>query len=261
MQKKTVAILASFLLLAGCAKSDYLYKSPNKIDSVRIAKASRSEKKGGLNHPYTLGPRQIREILGSLYFNKKVLLRIDVKDRELFQERHIEFLATYLQEAFKKVGPEQVVSVSYFTQSRSFGLMNDRLTIFRAYMKEDGLHFKFSKVYAKLLGDRTTQGKQRATGEARGIGVSLEVQPGQNRISWKPEEIVFDVKRQFAKGETGKKWRGKSADSKKKKVITRRPKRKLTAHERLKELDRLKEEELITEKEYKKKRKVILRDL
>ncbi|MBI2066988.1 MAG: hypothetical protein HYT77_03135 [Deltaproteobacteria bacterium] len=243
-----------------CSKGNYVYKSPNRLDWVRIAKAKKQERGGGLRHPYDFDSRQMREILSSLRFNKKFLIQRDIEEQQLFQERHVEYLLPYLLQAFRRVGPEEVVSVSFFTQSRKYGLANDRLTIFRAYLQEDGLHLQFQKIYAKLIGDRTTQGSLQATQEARGIGVTLELQPGQNRISWDPEEIVFDLNvftkngiRNNVKNTAGPKF----SNPKPEKV----PPKTLDARDRLKELERLRQEELITEKEYEKKRKEILKDL
>lgn len=178
--------------LLGCASSKTLYQSPNNIDSVKIVKARGAEAEG-LKHPFTFKPDQIRSILRSIHFNKKILIAEDLGDRQLFEERHIEFLTPHLVEAFKQATPGEVVAVSFFTQSAKFGLGNDRLTIFRAFVKEDGLHLKFSKIYAKMLGDRTTKGAHRAVQEAKGLRVSLETQPGQTRIGWDPEEIAFKV--------------------------------------------------------------------
>lgn len=251
-------ILLTFLVFLSSPlwASTLIYKSPNKIDFVKIVGAKKEEKEGGLKHPYKWNPEQIRAILRSIHFNKAVMLKQDIQDQQLFGERNVEFLAPYLMEAFQKAGPEEVVVVSYFTEKSKLLVPDDRLTIFRAYIKEDGLHVKFLKLYAKLLGDRTTKGAERAIQEAKGMHVSLELQPGQNRISWDPEELVFGLKYDF-KGsgppeqEVRVKMKPSSAGAAPQKSV----------RERLKELDRLKEDELITEKEYQKKRKELLKEL
>ena len=253
-------LLFIFLILFAIpvqAKTTIIYESGNQIDAVKIVKAKGSEKKLGLQHPYEFSPDQIREILRSIRFNKKVLLVNDIKEERLLQERHVEFLAPYLQEAFQKAGSNEVIVASYFTQDRHFGIADERLTLFRAYVAPDGLHFQFTKIYAKMLGDRTTKGRVRAMNDAKGIGVALELQPGQERISWEPEELVFDLKSAFAKDP-------KKRIQKQIQVKTKTEKSTLKEkqiRERLEELDRLKEEELITEKEYRKKRRELLKDL
>lgn len=267
---------------------EYIYKSKNKIDFIKLDGAKKDEKEGGLNHPHTFEADQIRQILGSIRFNKKILMLKDIENRELFDEKNTEFLAPYLIEAFQKAKSEEAVVVSYFTRDSKFVIQNDRLTVMRMYLKSDGLHIKFTKIYAKMLGDRTTQGAAASSANARGLRVSLELQPGQNRISWDPEELVFDLN-QFggAVVAADTKETKKSKKEKKGKEIvaeeavketpaaepkpSKEPKKKTAAEpassgeksvkERLKELDDLKKDEMITEKEYQAKRKELLKDL
>ncbi len=254
MRKIHVVALSLFLAVPLGADT-FIYKSSNKIDYLKIDQAKKVEKEGGLKHPHSFSPDKIREILRSIRFNRKAIIFADIREDQLFPERNVEFLAPYLIEAFNKVEPEQVVVISFFTERSDNVLPDDRLTIFRAYLKEDGLHLKFSKLYAKLLGDRTTKGATRAVQAAKGLRVSLELQPGQNRVSWDPEEIVIDP--DFKPG--------KAAPVPEKKVDVRMKPSQTADHrpvrDRLKELDRLKEEELITEKEYQKKRQQLLREL
>ncbi|MBI2083249.1 MAG: hypothetical protein HYT76_06730 [Deltaproteobacteria bacterium] len=245
-----LGLFASF----SCSSSQYIYRSPNRLDYVRLAKAKGAEKEG-LRHPHRFEPDKIREVLRSIRFNKKALIQREVMEEHLFEERHIEFLTPYLIEAFQKATADQVVVASYFTQRRKWGLTDDRLTIFRAYLKEDGFHLRFEKLYAKMLGDRTTKGTERVIHEARGMRVSLEVQPGQDRISWDPEELVIHLD---SRPKTQKETKGDHEDDEE----VQKTKVKIkTVRERLKELERMKEEELITEKEYQKKRKELLREL
>ena len=256
---KSALPLIALILMIGCAGGRYIYQSGNNIDYVKIAEARGDETAGGLRHPAALKPDQLRAMLRSVNFNKRVLLAEDIEDRQLFGERSIEFLAPYLVEAFGQLGPKEVVVVSFFTQSRKFGVMNDRLTIFRAFVMEDGLHLKFSKIYAKLLGDRTTKGLERSVQGAKTLRVDLETGPGLQRISWDPEEIAFDLKYDFVKGVPPPPE--KTAGVKPRVKMGGEAEPPKSVRERLKELDRMKEDELITEKEYEKKRKELLRQL
>jgi hypothetical protein len=218
----------------------------------------------------------MKALLSSIKFNKKILLLKDIENRDLFDEKNVEFLTPYLVEAFQKAKPEEAVVVSYFTRDSKLVIQNDRLTVMRAYVKSDGLHIKFTKIYAKLLGDRTTQGAASASSQARGLRVTLELQEGQNRVAWDPEELVFDLNH-FAgaavaeKAEPAKK--GKTKKEKQGKEIVAeeavKPVQKKTAsasddtgdktvRDRLKELDQLKADALITDKEYQAKRKELL---
>ncbi len=189
-------ITCTFVLLLSTSAfaGDTLYQAKNKIDSVKIGKADKEEKQGGLKHPYSFETDQVRTILRSIHFNKKTVLMKDINNQQLFDDQNAEFLTPYVVEAFRKVGADQAVVVSYFTRDSDGVLQDDRLTIFRAFVKEDGLHLKFIKLYAKLLGDRTTKGLQRTLYEAKGLGTSLFPQPGQSRISWSPDELVIELK-------------------------------------------------------------------
>src|SRR5262249_36210238 len=111
--------LSTLLLTAVPARAgdDYIYKSKNKIDFIKLEKAKKDEKEGGLNHPTTFTSDQMKQILSSIHFNKKILLLKDIENRDLFDEQNVEFLTPYLVEAFQKVKPEQVVTISYFTRN------------------------------------------------------------------------------------------------------------------------------------------------
>lgn len=274
--KKILSLSFLCLVLAATTASadDYVYKSKNKLDYVKIAGAKGGEKDGGLNHPANLSADQVRNVLSSLNFNKKIIMLKDVENRQLFDGGNVEFLTPLLVEAFQKVGPDQVVVVSYFTRDSKLVIQNDRLTIFRAYVKNDGLHLKFSKMYAKLLGDRGgTLGADQAARDARSIRVSLELQPGQNRISWDPEEIVVDVA-QVSGAVTAPVVEKEAPVKPAKKEIVRKAKTEKpvaetpvvstgssSAAERLRNLDTLRKERLITEKEYQLKKQEVLKQL
>lgn len=267
------AVLAVFASLAvGTASAgDTIYKSKNKIDFIKLDGAKKAEKEGGLNHPYTFTGEQMKAILGSIKFNKKILMMKDIENRNLFDETNVEFLTPYLIEAFQKAKPDEVVVISYFTRDTKLVIQNDRLTVMRAFLKNDGLHIKFTKTYAKMLGDRTTQGAAMASANARGMRVSLELQPGQNRVSWDPEELVFDLS-QFtgvapAIAEKTPPKKEKVKKEKKGKEIVAEDAVKTedagnqSVKDRLKQLDDLKKDEMITEKEYQAKRKELLKEL
>jgi len=295
MKKSVLAgmIGVGLLLAASAHADDYIYKSKNKIDFVKLDKARGTEKDGGFKHPYEFTDDQLRAIFSSLHFNKKILLLKDIENRDLFAPENVEFLTTYLKDAFHKAKDNQVVLVSYFTRDSHVVIQNDRLTIFRAFVKDDGLHLKFTKLYAKMLGDRTTQGSTVATNQARGMRVSLELQPGQNRVSWDPEELVLDLNQIGASASGGsvaaKKDDKPSKKDKKGKVqkeeaaeqtppkeeksqIVRKTKtaketdsaaesKAQDVRDRLKQLDQLKKDAVISDKEYQEKRKEILKDL
>ncbi len=251
MNRRCCSILLPLLLLVACARTNYIYRSPNRIDFIKLSSADRTEREGGLKHPYSFPVDQLRSMISSLRFNKRLLFRKEAREGELLEERHVETLLPHLIEAFRRATPEQVVVVSFFTQSSRFLVPDDRLTIFRAFLKEDGLHLRFTKLYAKMTGDRTTKGPERAIAEARGLRVGIELQPGQRRISWDPHEIAIDLGADKVKEPAEPKVR----------APVQVPEASKGVRERLRELDRLREEELITEKEYQKKRRELIQQL
>ena len=251
------SLVLSVVGLTAWAGDDTVYKSPNKIDFIKIEKASKDEKAGGLKHPGELDPQVLRRILSSIYINKKVILLRNIENRQLFNEGNVEFLTPYLVEALHRARDDQVVLVSYFTKDTKVVIQDDRLTIFRAYVKDDGLHIKFQKVYAKMLGDRTTMGAERVAQEAKSLLVSLDPQLGQNRISWDPQEIVFDLN--YYK--TGQVTAPKPEIGKSEATAPKAEEGKKTIRVRMKDLDQLKKDELITDQEYQKKKQEILKEL
>jgi len=269
-----LGMLAAFVSSNALA-GETIYKSKNKIDFIKLDGAKKAEKEGGLNHPTTFTSDQMKAILSSIKFNKKILMLKDIENRELFDEKNVEFLTPYLVDAFQKAKSEEVVVVSYFTRDSKLVIQNDRLTVMRAFVKSDGLHVKFTKIYAKMLGDRTTQGAASSSAQARGLRVSLELQEGQNRISWDPEELVFDLGRFTGsavaeKAEPAKKGKAKKEKEGKEIVAEKATKQTATASDdsgeksvkgRLKELEDLKRDALITDKEYQAKRKELLKEL
>lgn len=269
-----LSALSFYVSISAHAGDEFIYKSKNKIDFIKLDEAKSKEKEGGLKHPYTFDEAQMKSILSSIHFNKKIIVMKDIEDRSLFSEANVEFLTPYLVDAFKKAKDDQAVVSSYYTRKTHIVIQDDRLTIFRAFVKDDGLHLRFNKLYAKMLGDRTTMGSDRASSEARSINVSLELQPGQNRISWKPEELVFDLNYY---GPGGAKEKSSEAtvpaktERKNRKEVRVKTKEssetpielsgKADVRARLKQLEQLKKDELITDKEYQKKRKELLEQL
>jgi len=293
MKKLILSVLVGIVVLCGSSSSEageYLYKSPNKLDFIKMDKAKKSEKEGGLRHPATLDENQVKGILSSLHFSKSILIRKDINDKAIFSERHVEFLAPYLAEGLKKADENQVVTVSYFTKDSKFLIQNNRITIFRAFVKDDGLHLHFSKIYAKILGDRETKGVHQAATQATAVNVVLEMQPGLSWVTIDPPEVLADLKYDFVAHRSAPQVpivsKGKkvgaglkpaptepvSSESGKPKVPSyddvsehgdyrESPQHKANIKQRLKELEDLKKEDLITDKEYQRKRRDLLQEL
>ncbi|MBI3541257.1 MAG: hypothetical protein HY073_03865 [Deltaproteobacteria bacterium] len=265
MKMRHMVVAVWVLVLCGHAvrADQVIYKSPNKIDFVKIEKASKDQRKAGaFKHPHDFQPEELQKVLASIRFNKKALLSKDIQNDRLYDDKNIDVLSPYLMEAFKKAGPEEKVVVSYFTHNTKLAVPDDRLTVFETFVREDGLHLRFNKLYAKMLGDRTTMGSARASQEAQSLRVSLELQPGQNRIAWGPEEIIIDPTRvgmEVVPQETASEVanQGKPAKS----TLPAANNDGKTIRVRMKELEQLKKDELITNEEYQKKHNELLKQL
>lgn len=255
-----------------------------------------------LNHPYTFDPKKLTDMFLSLRYNKKMLLRKGIEDKSIF------FDATLLEnkfipkivEAFEEAGPDQLVVISIVQKDPYFIVRNDRLNVIQAYVAEDGLHLNFVKSDAKLFGDYQAHKTGFAMREnAVSLGVTLEPQAGQNLSFTNPNEIILDLKFDFAtlvdqkadedtakkaEEEKAKRWgKRRSTESNAASTVapvsaavkpstSSTPKRSTpevtspttnmqSTEQRLNNLKVLKEKGLINQQEYDAKKKEILKDL
>ncbi len=169
-----------------------------------IGLASAKESKIGdsvLNHPYTFDPKKLTDMLLSLRYNKKMLLRKGIQDKQLFFDAALveNKFVPKIVEAFEEAGPDQVVVISIVQKDPYFIVRNDRLNVIQAYVAQDGLHLNFVKSDAKLFGDYQAHKTGFAMREgAVGLGVTLEPQAGQSLSFTSPDEIILDLNYNFA---------------------------------------------------------------
>lgn len=254
-----------------------------------------------LNHPYTFDPKKLTDMLLSLRYNKKMLLRKGIQDKQLFFDATLveNKFVPKIVEAFQEAGPDQIVIISIVQKDPYFIVRNDRLNVIQAYVAEDGLHLNFIKSDAKLFGDYQAQKTGFAMREgAVSLGVTLEPQPGQSLSFTNPDEIILDLNYDFAKlvdqkadedmnkkleaereKKYGKRRSNESAPASTPPVTTQAPvsntpRRSVaetptnppvanvqSTEQRLNNLKVLKEKGLINQQEYEAKRKEILKDL
>lgn len=155
-----------------------------------------------LNHPYTFDPKKLTDMFLSLRYNKKMLLRKGIQDKQLFFDAELvenKFIPKIV-EAFEEAGPDQVVVISIVQKDPYFIIRNDRLNVIQAYVAQDGLHLNFTKSDAKLFGDYQAQKTGFSLREgAVSLGVTLEPQPGQSLSFTNPNEIILDTNYNFAR--------------------------------------------------------------
>lgn len=155
-----------------------------------------------IDHPYTFDPKKLTDMLLSLRYNKKMMLRKGIEDKALFFDAEMleNKFVPKIVEAFQEAGPDQLVVISIVQKDPYFIVRNDRLNIIYAYMAQDGLHLNFVKSDAKLFGDYQAHKTGFSLREnAVSLGVTLEPQPGQSLSFVNSNEIILDPNYNFAK--------------------------------------------------------------
>lgn len=286
--KKCLSILSLFLFsLSLPALAETIYQQPNNQANYVKLEKYKSKDAPKPTQPYTFDETQLRAILSSLKYGKKLILLKESKSRDLFEVEYIDKFVPYLIQAFAKATPEQAVAWSVVQKRPYFIMRNDKLTIVRMWVVGNELHLDFIKTEAKLQGDyqaKTTG--QKLIDEARSIGVTIEPQQGQKFGLDSTDELVIDLKadwptiaanlaaederlRQQAEAEKQAKKgirattvapsTASAAPVPTKPAVS--PVDEKNAQARLTELKSLRDKNLISEKDYEKKKEEILKDL
>lgn len=264
----TVLFLSLICSVALAKKTTYIY-TDNRFDFVKIDEMSKKEAENvAASHPFTISEEQIRAVLREIKLARTFIMKKETETQDIFDERAINFLAPKLIEALSKATYKDKIIFSYLTKDPKFALRNDRLTIVDLWASDNKLHFVFEKLLAKLVGDYDKRGDfSKIIARARGLRVSLEVREGQ-AYGTSTDEVVVDLNYDFSKpviaaeeatpAASEQAVKSPIVQAKKGDVAPEAPK---TTKDRLKELDGLKADGLITEKEYKEKRKEIIKGL
>ncbi|MBI2341444.1 MAG: hypothetical protein HYU98_01750 [Deltaproteobacteria bacterium] len=259
--KFLLLLLCLFSATAAAKKSTYIY-TDHRFNFVKLEAMDKDElKKLEVNHPLIVSQEQVRSILKEIKLSRTFVVKKETETQDIFDESAVNFIAPKLVEALSMATDKDKITVSYLTKDPKFVLRDDRLTIVTVWAHVNELHFEFQKLLAKLEGDYDKRGDfSRIIARSRGLRVSLAVRDGQ-AYGRGTDELVVDLNHDFAKAaaETADASEGASSNETIKEIIVTTP--PITAKERLKELEQLKEDGLITEKEYKKKRKDILKGL
>ena len=258
-------LLVAVLILLGAgplaAKDRYVYRQ--NINFVKLDTMPKDTIDDvAANHPYDFTVAQMRAMLLSLRIAKKHVIKKDVDQQEIFLPDEAERFAPYLVDAFKQVTPKQWVVMSMVQKRPFFILRNDRLTLAYLWVEGDKLHINFKKTYAKLSGDYEAKVTgERLLKEARGIDVSLEPGPGQRLSDRSDDEMLLDVHHDFS---TTAVIAAPASET----IVpaARVPPPPVSpdgnrVEDRLRELERLKQEGLVSGKEYDDLRRSILSDI
>lgn len=239
-----LALCTMMLLVAqpSVAKSEKTFYSNFRLNFVKLVSLKGKEKtQVATSHPATITVDKMTELLSSIRIDHKAFMREKVQEFEVFDAEAVQVLAPAMVEAFGKASTNEVVEFSYLFKNPKVILRNDRFTTGRAWVDAGKLHVEFSKLYARIDADLSKRGySDKAVGHARGLRVVLDTAPGQV-LGASAREIVLGLDASYASA-------GPQVAP-------------VTPSERLAELDRLRELDLITEPEYQAKRRAILNQL
>lgn len=295
------AVLFFVAVDAHAAKTTYI-ASNHRFNFVKLTEVSpRIAEERLMTHPATVNEQGLRAALASVKLSRSFLIKKEIEDQQVFDEPAINFFVPAMVTAFAQAKPIEEVVISYLSKYPLIIIRNDRLNIASAWIHENELHLKFSKLYALVTLDVDKRGNEaKAANNARGLRVNLEIGPGQRMAINDPEELILDMNYNYAEkpkeapvpddytmaGEKIEKApdEGEKAEAKKEKkskgkekaiekskaedsVEAEAAKEKAAApasgsvEDRLQKLQDLKSKGLITQKEYETKRKEILDSL
>lgn len=297
MKKIAVLLFASIALLpamASAGKTTYVATN-HRFNYVKLKEVGgRLAEERLMTHPVIINEQGLRTALASIKLERGSLFKKEAETREVFDDDAINFLAPNFVRAFKQATPMEEVVFSYLSKNPLFIIRNDRINIGHAWIHEDELHISFEKIFAKITGDVDKRGNEaRAIARSMGVRVKLEVGPGQ-QIGQEKYEIVLNLHHNYAeetkveeaplvdvtmagdqirkgesKGTEVSQTGAKAAPARARQIVKKEESAPGTADSaeaqttkgRLETLEQLKRDGLISDKEYKAKRKEILKDI
>lgn len=275
------------------AKENYIYRK--RANWVKLDKLSSKQMAGEtLKHPcLDISVDQMTAMLMSLKMNKGQVFKKGIKTSEIFSDVEAQKYAPLIVKALNEAAPNQVVNIAVVHRRPYFVMRNDYISVINIFVADDGVHFNFSKLFARLSSDYQQASKiDQSIRDAKGLRVDLATSPGQVLLA-DADEIVLDPHHDFGiatatmipsiatdgadedtlkteKNDTAQnaKLTGKKAKSNvtSANVVASTPENSSKpasedAVSRLKKLEELKKSNLITAAEYQKKRQEILNGL
>jgi hypothetical protein len=296
-----LAVIVTWPAAVLAAKTTYIATNHRfnyvKLKEVKSSVATERE----MTHPKDLDTLGLKEALKSIKLSRSYIIKKEVDTQRVFDDASIDFLAHNLAKAFAQANDREEIVFSYLMKNPRFILRNDRLNLGVMWISGNELHIQFKKLYAKVTGDIDKRGNEaKAIARSRGLRIRLELGPGQHMGLGDKDELVLNLNYNYAETpesakplptttktmsgeivpvpgvgtttETTTNTAGGSTMASNSKTATPMA-TATTANEattagtagsvktRLQSLETLKEEGLITDKEYKAKRKEILKDL
>ncbi len=260
---------------------NYIYRQ--KANWVVIEKASSKEVPlGSFKHPVnSINVNEMEAMMLSIKIDRKYLLKKEIETVDVFNSFEARKFAAFFVEALAKLDNDSVVNFAIIHKRPIFILQNDRISTGNLWVSDDGVHFQFSKLFAKIEGDyESSVNMDKSLRKAKTTRVSLAATPGQKLSYNSPTEIILEPTHDFISQTTaeraddqvaenqvlkGSKSRGNvSDDAAESSIRTARPvasKPSGSVADRLKQLDNLKAQKLVTDAEYQKLRQKILSDI
>ena len=287
---KSLALVALVVVLVPAvsyaAKSTYIATNHRfnyvKLKEVKLSVAQEL----GMSHPATVDEQGLKLALESIMLSRSYVVKKEVDTQRVFNDASVDFLAHNMSVAFAQAKPNEVVVFSYLMKNPIFILRNDRLNLGRAWVQGDELHIRLKKLFAKVTGDIDKRGNEsKAVAKSRGLRVRLELKPGQMMAIDDPEELILNMNYNYAndleregqkKPEVIMTMAGEeikteavapavataaSATAATGTAVAVNSGGEETVEKRLRTLDQLRKDNLISNKEYKAKKKDILKDL
>lgn len=256
------------------ASKNYVYRS--RANWVKLVKLSNKQLAGvELKHPASgLAIDQINAMLQSLHMTKGAFFKKEVTSNEIFTTEEAVKYAPLIARALSQAQPNQIVNLGIVHKRPYFILRHDYISIINVFVADDGIHFNFSKLFAKLQGDyQQASNVDEQIQKAKSIRVSLEAHKGQTILS-DQDEVILDLNYDFAGDvmlantheETANQTKAQQKAAKKKSladtvVAQTTPTPTGSADDvksRLETLEQLKKDKLITNAEYQQKKSEIL---
>lgn len=283
MKKILLSITGFFIALfliaphAEALGKNYIYRS--RAQWVKLEKLTKKELAGqSLSHPTSqITSDQMEAMLMTLQMQKGTLFKKELNTTQIFNDLEAKRFAPYIVQALNQATPQEVVNVSVIHKRPYFILRNDYVSNISIFLTDQGLHFYFNKLFARLDGDyQQASNIDEALKDAKSIRVDLSAGPGQKLTMNDGKEIVLDTGFDFASGVAQIKQEQAQEDADALKAKSERKSKKnkkqdstATAEstattdssditERLKKLEELKKQKLVTESEYQAKKKEIL---
>lgn len=285
------ALLIAAFLMVGAHMADAGSKKPiykKNYNYVKIIDADDDfEELQPFDHPKEISEAKIYNMLASLHFDKGSLMFDDKEELRLFDLRGLKLLSPYLAQALSEVEADQVVAFQYIKKAPFAKVVrNDRLIAGKCFVRDGELFIRFGKLYAKIVGDYSRAGQQRVVREAQDRRVLLRSMPGQRSLGEK--FIALQVEHDFkadldrmAREEIERKRQKEAAESFSGVPVPATPppgegvptpstassKEKAPAKDdteikvKLKTLKELRDDDLISEKEYEKKKAELLGEI